>query len=276
MFKKFTLLTIIFLFTNEMLIGQFSAMTFNIRFDNPNDGINAWQNRKTDVVNLIRAYDPKVFGLQEALLHQIQFLDSNLANYAWVGAGRDDGKLKGEFSPVFYDSTVFKLLDFATFWLSTTPEKPSTGWDAALPRVCTYTLLQESKTQKKLYVFNTHFDHVGTEARENAAKLIVQKISEINTDNLPIILMGDFNSKPASKVVELLSTMLNNSMLISQQKFTGSLGTFNAFDVNYQSEKPIDYIFVKNLKVEKYEHVPVLKADGSFISDHRPVLIKIE
>ena len=137
-------------------------------------------------------------GTQEGLEHQINYLDKNLKSYKYVGVARADVKEKGkgEYSAVFYNVNKFKDLKSGTFWLSDTSDQPSRGWDASLNRICTYILLQDKNSGNKFWVFNTHFDHKGVEARQKSAELIIAKIKEINKENLPVFLMGDFNLTP--------------------------------------------------------------------------------
>ncbi len=175
---------------------EMTVMSYNIKYDNVNDTVNNWNNRKQAMVRLIKHYNPQVFGTQEALYYQTTYLDSSITCYAYVGIGRDDGTQKGEYTAIHYDSTKLKVLATDTFWLSKTPDKVSVGWDAALERICTYALFQNSITKNRFYVFNTHFDHVGKTARAKAAQLIISKIRELNTQKLPCILMGDLNLTP--------------------------------------------------------------------------------
>jgi len=159
------------------LTGQdLKLMTYNIKYDNKKDTVNNWNDRKESLVRLIRHYQPSFIGTQEALHHQVTFIDSNLTNFSFIGVGRDDGKQKGEYTSIHYDNTLYIVLDSNTFWLSKTPEKVSVGWDAAMERICTYGLFENLKTKIKFYVFNTHFDHMGVKAREKSANLILREI----------------------------------------------------------------------------------------------------
>ncbi|NNE75668.1 MAG: endonuclease/exonuclease/phosphatase family protein [Pricia sp.] len=247
-------------------------MTYNIKYDNVNDTVNNWNDRKTEMVNLLNHYAPNFIGLQEVLYNQLTYLDEALEDYDYVGVGRDDGKQKGEFSPILYDFRKYKLLQGNTFWLSPTPEKISVGWDAALERICTYGLFEEMKTGEKIWVFNTHFDHVGELAREQSAQLILKKIKEINTQNLPTILMGDLNLTPEKKPILALKMEMDDGKEISKNKFYGPSGTFNGFDQNRVLDRRIDYIFVKDLKVANYVHIDDRMENNKHISDHLPVL----
>jgi len=118
--------------------------------------------------------------------------------------GREDGIVKGEFCPLFFDTLKFTITDYATFWLSETPQSVSVGWDAALERICTYGLFEDKITKEKFWVFNTHFDHVGSLARKKSSELILKKIDEVNNTLYPVVLMGDLNLLPNSTPIRVL------------------------------------------------------------------------
>ncbi len=277
--KKYFIILLILFLSSLSFAQEIKIMTYNLRYDNPNDGENAWPQRKETVVNQIRFYAPDVFGTQEVLEHQLQDMDEYLKNYKYVGVGRADVKEKGagEFSAVFYNTAKFKKLTLGTFWLSATPDKPSRGWDASLNRICTYILLQDKKSGTKFYLFNTHFDHKGKEARKNSAELILKKIEEINKENLPFFLTGDFNLTPEEAPIQFLSKALNDSKKVCQQPPFGPEGTFNGFKVCKAPSRRIDYIFVSknNITVKKYAVLANVK-DVKYPSDHFPVFIEAE
>lgn len=270
-------LTLIALLSFTMSYGQhINLMTYNIRYDNPKDGENSWPNRKEVLLNQILFYQPDVMGTQEGLEHQIHYIDKNLKSYKYVGVARADVKEKGkgEYSAVFYNVNKFKDLKSGTFWLSDTPDKPSRGWDASLNRICTYILLQDKNSGKKFWVFNTHFDHKGVEARQKSAELIIKKIKEINKENLSVFLMGDFNLTPEESPIKFITKNLNDSKLVSKQLPFGPDETFNGFKVCEVRNRRIDYIFVsqKNITVEKYGVFANVK-NMKYPSDHFPVYI---
>lgn len=251
-------------------------ITYNIRLNLPEDGENAWPNRKNQVVALLRFHQPDIFGLQEALIDQIEDIHSKLPMMNWVGVGRDDGKEAGEYSPLFYDSRRFTSLKEGWFWLSETPEKRSLGWDAACNRTCTWVLLKELKTKQKFMVFNTHFDHLGVKARLESAKLILQKIKELNTGHLPVILTGDFNMTPDQEPISVLTTELIDSKSVTSESPYGPIGTFNGFKFDNILKDRIDYIYVStNIKVKQYAVLTDSK-DLCYPSDHLPVFVNLE
>tara|TARA_R110002049_G_scaffold10728_3_gene52184 strand:+ start:11864 stop:12706 length:843 start_codon:yes stop_codon:yes gene_type:complete len=252
-----------------------NLISFNIRYDNTGDTINNWNDRKASLAKLIQHYDADIVGIQEGLHHQVDFLNTALTNYSYVGVGRDDGKEKGEYSAIFYNSNKFKVLKTNTFWLSETPEKVTVGWDASMERICSYALFENLKTKKQFWVFNTHFDHRGMQARINSAQLIYKKINEINTSKLPVILMGDLNLTPDTEPIQYLKKNLTDAMEISKKPFYGPTGTFNGFDQDRIMENRIDYFFVKNVDVLSYTHIDDRMANNKHISDHLPILMTI-
>lgn len=247
---------------------QFNIISYNIRYDNPADGFNNWSYRKQDVIILLEQSNPVVFGIQEGLLHQVAFIDSSLMKYKYIGVGRDDGNTKGEYAAIFFDTTRIKIIAENTFWLSETPDTVSIGWDAALPRICTYGLFESIDSGKQFFIFNTHFDHVGITGRKNSAELILQKINAINNHNLPLVLMGDFNCEPTSDPIQAIIKQLYDTQIIAQQPYTGIAGTFNGFDKDIIPEKRIDYIFVNGFEVISLKHLTNKTTKGLWVSDH--------
>lgn len=274
---KHLLYIFILIFNMSLNAQELSLMSYNIKLDYPKEGATSWENRKPMFIGQLQFYEPDVFGVQEALPNQMKDIDSLLPNYSFVGVGRDDGKNQGEFSAIFYNNKKVKVMESSTFWLSESPNKPSVGWDAALNRICTYALFKDIKTKEKFLVFNTHFDHVGMEARANSAKLIIEKIKEINTKKLPVFLMGDFNLEPETAPIQFIKTILDDSKEASLAIPFGPTGTFNGFEFDKPVTRRIDYIFISknNIKVNKYA-VFSDNANLNYPSDHLPVYIEID
>ena len=252
------------------------VMTFNIRLSLESDKENSWENRKTEAIQLMDYYHPDFFGVQEAVPQQMIDIKSGLKNYDFVGVGRDDGANKGEYSAIFFDKEKLEVLKSGTFWLSETPEKPSKGWDAAYNRICTYALFKMKKGGKKFWAFNVHFDHMGNVARENSAKLILEKMKAYNTKNLPVILTGDFNLTDDSEPIKILSKNLTDTYCHSKKPHYGPKGTFTAFDVNIVPKDWIDYIFVKDFACENIRTINDRRENLLYPSDHFPVLAELK
>jgi len=273
---RFIYIYIIFTFSTFIYPKSHSFISYNIRYDNAWDVENSWAIRKNKIIKILAQYSPSIIGIQEGLINQVQYIDSCLINYNYIGVGRDDGKDKGEFCAIYFDTTRYIVLNKSTFWLSDTPNIISVGWDAAMERICTYGLFKDIKTEEKFWVFNTHFDHLGDLAREQSSNLILKKIKIVNKQLLPIILMGDFNSIPDSSPVKIIKTELNDALQISLKDLIGPKGTFNGFNADILIEKRIDYIFTKDLKVLSYKHINDRLDNNRHISDHLPVFIEIQ
>ena len=267
---------ILFTISSNIYSQPHSIISYNIRYDNDWDIENSWEIRRNKIGQILVQYSASIIGIQEGLLNQVQYIDSSLIDYEYVGVGRDDGKKKGEFCAIYFDTTRYVLLKNSTFWLSETPDTISVGWDAALERICTYGLFKDRITKKEFWVFNTHFDHMGVVAREKSSELIVNRINKINRQSLPVILMGDFNSTPNSPPIKEIKTELSDALQISLEKLHGPRGTFNGFNEDLPIEKRIDYIFTNDLKVLSYTHINDRLNNNRHISDHLPVMIKIQ
>jgi len=254
---------------------DFTAMSFNVRYDNPDDGPSAWPHRAEWVANEIAKVD--LVGVQEALVHQVDQLATQLSGYEWVGVGRDDGKEAGEFAPIFYKAEVFELLDTVTFWLSETPDVPgSRGWDAALPRIATAAYLSVRETGDRFWVINTHFDHRGNQARLESAKLLSSH-ARIFTEDAPVLMLGDFNTTPETEVYATLTAdPIQDARTVSNNPPEGPVGTFSGFlERETPPQRRIDYVFVSSgWVVQSYEAV-VAVSEGRYVSDHLPVKVSI-
>ncbi|WP_210416868.1 endonuclease/exonuclease/phosphatase family protein [Echinicola soli] len=256
---------------------QLTVATFNIRYDNPGDAPNNWGHRKEVVVDLIQFHGFDIFGIQEGLKHQVEYLDEHLSSFAYVGVGRDDGEEKGEYSAIFYNKEKFEVLESNTFWLSTDTTKPNKGWDAALPRICTWAKMEDKASGQQFYFFNTHFDHVGTEARQESGKLILSKIKEADQAGIPVMLTGDFNVDQENPAYLLLenSEELKDCYKAADIRYANN-GTFNSFNNTKSTDKRIDHVFVSEfLHVKKYG-ILTDTYHNLYPSDHFPVMAVIE
>lgn len=274
-FKQCLLIVLIGMLSNITFAQSISAVSYNIRYDSPNDGPNIWEQRKEGLSKLLNNIKPDVIGTQEGLKHQLDFVQSTLTNYKMIGIDRDANGL-GEYSSIFYNTNTLKLIDSNTFWLSPTPELPSKGWDAALNRICTFGIFENKTSGKRFFVLNTHYDHLGKIAREESSKLILEKIKELNFNQLPLILMGDFNSEPENQPIQSILKMLEDSQQISKTKPMGPIGTFSGFDTQAELNRRIDYIFTKDFIVLSYKHLADRLSNSNWPSDHLPVYIKVK
>lgn len=269
------LFLLLFLGTGITAHAQMEVMTYNVRYLNETDGENSWSKRKDDLAKQLQFHEPGFLGVQEAVKEQLEHFQDHLENYKYLGEGRDGGQ-KGEFTAIFYDTRKFEELESGTFWLSETPEMPSMGWDAAYPRICTYAKFRSKDSGKEFWVFNTHFDHQGIEARKKSSRFILEKIEEFNKEDLPALLMGDFNLEPETEEIQFLSDEMEDSKAVAQLSF-GPEGTFNGYKFMEPVNRRIDYIFLSkgDFEVLKYAVLSESK-DLKYPSDHLPVLLELK
>jgi endonuclease/exonuclease/phosphatase family metal-dependent hydrolase len=255
-------------------------MTYNIRFDNPADGVHAWPNRKELVASVIRFHKADIIGVQEALEHQIQDLMELLPGYDWVGVGRnEDGG--GEFSAILYRSSVVTVKVAQTFWLSESPDEPgSQSWDSSLPRIATWAHFVTSSEERELFVLNTHFDHRGEQARLESAHLIKEQTSKL-ANGLPVIVMGDLNATSEQPPLALLSDTplpdgrsLHDGFVHSIAPHHGPASTWTGF-TKIEADRRIDYIFASEDLPIHYHAILTDKLEDRYPSDHLPVLVEV-
>ncbi len=272
-FKKYWVFLSLFLGISSGIMAQdIKVLTYNVRLDVESDMENSWENRKEFLIGQLNFYNPTVFGTQEGFKHQLEAIKNGMTNYTYIGKGRDDGKEEGEYSAIFYDTNSLDLLQNDTFWLSERPAIPSIGWDASYKRVCTYGLFEIKNSGKKFWVFNTHFDHQGKEAREKSAQLLLEKVKQINHEGLPVIVMGDFNLEPDHKTIAFITSEFNDAHTLAGKEAFGPEGTYNGFNLNKAVTRRIDYLFLskEKIKLKKYAILSDSK-DLRYPSDHLPV-----
>lgn len=205
--------------------AQTSVMTFNIRLDASVDGPNVWANRKAAVCEMLHYYSPDLLGLQEVCPNQMDDLKAGLPDYEALGVGRDDGKHMGEHSPVFFKKSRYKLIKHGDFSLSETPEVFGTkGWDASYNRVCSWAILKDLKSGKKIAFFNTHLDNDGQVARREGIRLILNRMKEY-APGLPAIITADYTAHGMGdlKTVSALALNAGTDMDMVADGFLGTL-----------------------------------------------------
>lgn len=252
-----------------------TLLSYNIRYDNPADGVNAWPNRKENVFALIRSHHPDIFCIQEGLSNQVEDLRKAFSPaYASYGVGRDDGRSAGEFCAIFYAVKKFTCLDSGTFWLSENADTPgSVGWDAAITRICSWLVLKEKKSGKSFVVLNTHFDHMGQRAQEASAALIKSRIPSIAGD-MPFLICGDFNCEPGSAAWKELTESAPAGMrpLSPHGKNTC---TFKGFECASSICKCIDFHFASKHFTCKKSMIDDRHKGAYYPSDHFAVVSRL-
>lgn len=278
----------------------FNVATYNLRQLNPGDDArgDGWASRCPVIAGLIRFHEFDIFGTQEGFKTQLDDLKAQLPGYEYTGVAREDGKEAGEHSAIFYNTTVFELLDNGDFWLSETPDRPGLGWDAACTRICSWGKFLHKPSGKVFQFFNLHLDHVGIVARVESVLLVQKKMRELGM-NLPTFLTGDFNVDQHNEMYDTLasSDFLSDSFHTSKLVYALN-GTFNNYRTDSFSDSRIDHIFVSDgITVEKYgvltdtyrtpiddtsiegrdmpAEISLTQYQSRTPSDHFPVMIKV-
>ena len=277
---------LLILFICSMNLRGFSqntlnVMTFNIRLDLASDSVNAWQYRKDKAASQVLFHEADILGVQEALHNQMMDLKQSMPGYEYTGGGREDGKTKGEYSAIFYNTKRLQLIKSSTFWLSLTPTIPgSKSWDAAITRIVTWAQFKDKQTGKTFFHFNTHFDHMGKIARKESALMVLKAVDSIAGKSIAIVT-GDFNAIPSDEPIQTIvdandPLKLTDTKPLSVEPHYGPTGTFNAFGPKETSNDPIDYIFF-NHGVKVLKHATLSQSwQGRFSSDHFPVWAKLQ
>jgi endonuclease/exonuclease/phosphatase family metal-dependent hydrolase len=269
---------------------ELDLMTFNIRYANRADGIDAWPNRREMVYQVIRDANPDAIGLQEALRSQMDDLRGALP-YAEIGVGRDDGVEAGEYSAILYAEDRFDVDESGTFWLSDTPEVPgSRSFGNGVVRICTWARLVEKRSGRGFYLFNTHLDHESQPSRARSVELIADRIARRAHPD-PVILTGDFNAGERNPAVlyvkgEAARASEGTAPVPAPPGFVdtfrvlypdeATVGTFNRFSGVEDGEK-IDFIFAPPAPVTEVLMAEIIRhhQDGRYPSDHFPVTARL-
>ncbi|MCQ2284105.1 MAG: endonuclease/exonuclease/phosphatase family protein [Bacteroidales bacterium] len=259
----------------------YKIMSFNIRMSgfSEQDGINAWANRKEAVVNMLNQQAPDIFGVQEMLPDQKDYLCKQLSQYRMKGIGRDDGKKEGECMAIFYLKDKFKCLDYHTYWLSETPTQVSRGWDAACKRTVTCVLLEDKRTKQTIYYFNTHLDHMGQVARRESVKLLCHIIDSLTKGTQALVILGgDMNSTIEDEIFKPFEAHGLFDARIDAQE-SSFIDTYNAFGkndgkfANNQGFQRIDHFFYSpSILALKFQTI-VEDYGVPYISDHYPIVL---
>ena len=205
------------------------VMTYNVRNSSGDrkSKVNNWKSRRVDFAHVIESENPDIIGFQEVLPDQRKWLEARFRDFAFSGKGRNADRKSGEASPVAYRKSRFDLVRTGTFWLSQTPDVPgSKGWDAAMPRICTYAVLRDKATGRTFSFANTHTDHIGVVAREKGMLLIIDRMKQFGK-GAPIVFTGDHNCLEYEKPARAVAKVLNDAIYLSKTPPEGSWRTFN-------------------------------------------------
>lgn len=291
-FKSLTVVTLLSAASFSLANEPIRVLSYNIRYDNPGDGEDRWENRSETVIATIQDYD--LVGLQEVLASQQKDIQQETPQWQWLAVGRDDGMQRGEMVSIGWQTSKLIALEQGTFWLSEQPYRiGKPGWDAALPRIASWVRLvprdssasasASDQPPKTLLLINTHFDHRGREARRQSSALLRRWISE-NRKGSEVLLIGDFNAMLGSPPLEELlnddvsdAPPLHDARQHSEIADDGPDSTWNAFK-EIAPDRRIDHILFQGdqIRIQNFQTLDPRTPAGRFASDHLPIMAEIE
>ena len=252
--------------------GSIKMMSYNLRCISPLDfGKKSWFYRADLIIDDIVNEKPGIIGFQEATKWHYAYLTNALQGYDSVITYRDEA-FNSEGCPIFYNTSLYTLVDKGSFWLSETPEVMSKSWGAQFNRVCSYVILTDNNSGEDFVVFNTHLSHVSDEARINGIKVVLDKIAQFGS--LPSVIMGDFNAQEGSETYIQVTESFNDARYATEN--TNDSHTYQGWG-NPEKYKRIDYFMISKtgIKVNKYDVLSGLH-DGAYSSDHCPIVLEIK
>lgn len=252
--------------------GQIKMMSYNLRCISPTDwGKKAWFYRANLVIDDIENEKPGIIGFQESTKWHYKYLVDTLKGYDSVIQYRDEA-FNSEGCPIFYNTSLYELVDKGSFWLSETPEVMSKSWGAQYNRVCSYVILTDKASGEDFVVFNTHLSHVSDEARINGIKVVLDKIAEFGS--LPAVIMGDFNALEGSVTYNSVTENFLDAKKVAEK--TSDSHTYQNWG-NPEKFQRIDYFMVSKtgFKINSYDVLSAVH-DGVYSSDHCPIVLEVE
>ena len=249
-------------------------MTFNLRFENDQDGSNAWNYRRHLVVKLIEQYAPDILGTQEGRLSQLDNLEETLSGYGMHTASRVL-EHTCQYPTLFFKKDLFRITEGDEFWLSKTPEiHRSKDWDSAFPRMLSIATVESLESGQVFSVAVTHLDHMGRVARVKQAEIIARWVHK---SAVPVILMGDFNDGPESDAHAALAnkeTGLSDSWQVLGHPEGKESFTHHAFTGIPQKSR-IDWILTTKPPHVRKARIVHDQFDGRYASDHFPYYVDV-
>jgi endonuclease/exonuclease/phosphatase family metal-dependent hydrolase len=241
------------------------VMTFNIRYETPNDGPNNWPFRRDAAFAVVRNFAPHILGLQEAQAHMLDQFLAAFPAYRYIGIGRDDGVREGDFAAILYDPSRLSLQDSGTFWFSSTPDVPSRHPECFHVRICTWGFFHDSEG-RDIAVYNLHLDHESQNARVEAVQ---QLIPTIDPERPPII-MGDFNAEETNPCIEDMRRAGYRDTFRVAHPDERQACTYHEYGRPDLADK-IDYIWVDHRWKVEDAAIATGQVYGAWPSDHYPV-----
>lgn len=253
---------------------KYSIMTFNLLTAHLYDfGRNRFSKRSQAILKLIQDQKPDIIGVQELTQTSEQKLQSLRHSYGSTGEYRwERFPFFNESNAVFFRSDRFRLIKSRTFWLSETPEIPSSKLRASIfPRIAVFAVMQDLLSERLFTVVNVHLDHCLEHVRTRQSEILCQLVQNHAEGSFSVIT-GDFNTIPDSAAIRNLQ-QIGFTDLVSPafgSTLRGKAGTFT------HRNQPIDHILIQGrirmCRITAHKNC----YNGVYPSDHWPITALLE
>lgn len=266
--------------------SNLTLMSFNIR-----EGSN-WTSRRGPIVSMINGESPDIIGLQEVKdldvfdlaeqgKHPWNYLKDNLSAYT--------GYRNGSYhNAILYKTSTVELSNTGIFFLRDDYNTSGTSWDG-YERTALYATVREKATGKYFFYITTHFPmNDSNDGWNKSTTLLKNRIDALNTNNYPVILMGDFNCVIGNACWDDIKTWMKNTRYSADTIVSTdnqNLYTYNAFGDSSKARNKVDHIWVSKSGINVDSYVTLTDAIRSyggyttngetFLSDHYPIIAHI-
>lgn len=256
------------------MVRFLKLISFNIRFDISSDGVHQWKFRLPILSRYIEDDLPHILSTQEGREPQLRELQSELKSLTMVESHRE--WLPDRMYPcIFYHHKKLELEESGDIWLSETPHIPgSSSFDSNFPRLCVWALFTLKSSNKKVFLVNTHLDHVHEHTRLNQIKVLIEEIKKEYRDDYLLFINGDFNEAPSGNVRSEINRSLPFLTDYWQDLRYDEESTFHKFKGVHPIENGgarIDWIMSDKRAKGQSIQIDKISQNGIYPSDHFPI-----
>jgi endonuclease/exonuclease/phosphatase family metal-dependent hydrolase len=254
---------------------ELTIVSCNIRFDNPADGVNSWQHRRSFLTEVLLKHSPDIIATQEGRFDQLKDFECLLEDYQIIDQHRSWIKER-MYPTIFCKKNRFEILESEDLWLSETPEVAgSLSFESTFPRLMTMASLQPKNHEKKILLVNAHLDHIRTETRESQAKVLVNEIKRKRKGQQSLVVLGDFNDAPGSSVQRILTDDIHGLKDTWPLYNSVEESSHHGFKGHAPDGSRIDWIMIEG-EAQPLDCKMDKSSKGSFWpSDHFPIVCRI-
>ena len=299
---------------NKEIENTVKIMSFNIladaslfkkKYDNlKKEEFIFWDYRKKLIIDIISKHNPDICLLCEVEYDKIIFFSQfcNNNNYGYIYTSSEPPKSKESLEKYTNYTNIknpgnliiFKL-DKLRLINNSTPDYINYFNNQSIkykwsddklksylePCVSNIILFEKINNEKRFYFSGLHHAYIkNEEIQSEQINLVLKKITKINNNyNYPVIIAGDFNSKPSSNVYKIMNDNKYNS---SYKIINGDENKYTSSNTHTKQKLTLDYIFInEKCKVKSIEPIDANYLENNnipnetFPSDHMFLIANI-